>query len=101
MVKPVKRENSNTTNTTHITGITASTNGTTAGKNNAAFYSTQYKGIGNKPAGFFPNTTLDARNIGIIPGQIPPSTADGNSNNYEEASTGAGGQDGRQQLRNK
>ena len=40
MVKPVKRENSNTTNTTHITGITASTNGTTAGKNNAAFYST-------------------------------------------------------------
>ena len=40
MVKPVKRENSNTTNTTHITGITARTNETTAGKNNAAFYST-------------------------------------------------------------
>ena len=28
VVKPVKRENSNTTNATHVTGITASTAGT-------------------------------------------------------------------------
>lgn len=43
VVKPVKRENSNTTNATHVTGITASTNGTqntTGQKNNAAFYTT-------------------------------------------------------------
>ena len=46
VVKPVKRENSNTTNATHVTGITASTTGThntSGGQKNNAFYTTQYK----------------------------------------------------------
>jgi hypothetical protein len=47
VVKPVKRENSHTTNATHVTGVTASTAGTHNTKNNAAFYSTQYKAHGS------------------------------------------------------
>ena len=61
VVKPVRRENSNTTNTTHITGVTASTavtHNTMGIKNN--FYQTQYKTTtnGNVAAkgGFFPQT---------------------------------------------
>ena len=54
MVKPVKRENSNTTNTTHVTGVTASTAVTqnTYAKMNA-FYNTQYKAA-NVKGNFFP-----------------------------------------------
>ena len=40
IVKPVKRENSNTTNATHTTGVTASTQGTNGTRGNPAFYNT-------------------------------------------------------------
>jgi len=63
-MKPVKRENSNTTNSTHVTAVTGITNttaGTTgsgANTKNSAFYSTQYKGVGKNAAGtFLPSTT--------------------------------------------
>lgn len=61
VVKPVKRENSNTTN---ATGVTASTAPSTQTKNNAAFYNTQYK-VPGQTKGFFPSTTTGATSINI------------------------------------
>lgn len=58
VIKPVKRENSNTTNATHITGITASTAGTHNTKN-GAFYNTQYK----NGKGFFQASNANNSNI--------------------------------------
>jgi hypothetical protein len=51
VVKPVKRENSNTTNATGVTAVTASTIASAQNKN-MAFYNTQYNKVGQK--GFFP-----------------------------------------------
>lgn len=54
IVKPVKRENSNTTNATGVTASTAGTQGTHVKVN--AFYNTQYKTIQGKGGNFFPQT---------------------------------------------
>jgi hypothetical protein len=65
VVKPVKRENSNTTHATGITAATASTNNSNGAKN-STFYNTQYnKGNNNGKGGFFPSTTTGAANANI------------------------------------
>ena len=67
VVKPVKRENSNTTNATAVTGATASTgvSGLTSNQiKNKAFYNTQYNG-----KGFFPQSKDKNNQNG------PPGTA--------------------------
>lgn len=51
-MKPVRRENSNTTHVTGVTTSTAVTNGVNVSNKNNAFYNTQYNGSGNQ-AGFF------------------------------------------------
>jgi hypothetical protein len=65
VVKPVKRENSNTTNATHVTGITASTAGTqNPPPKSTAFNTTQYKNSSGKQGGFFPATATASSNNG-------------------------------------
>ena len=86
-MKPVKRENSNTTQATAVTGITNQTAGSsgTANTKNNAFYSTQYKGSGKGAAATFlpsTNNSVQGRNV---PGNNY-MTSDQASSNYDEQS---------------
>ena len=60
-MKPVKRENSNTTHATGITAATASTVNSQGGAAKTAFYNTAYNKGGNGK-GFFPSTTNGSGN---------------------------------------
>ena len=86
-MKPVKRENSNTTQATAVTGITNTTAGTTGTANstqNKAFYSTQYKGVGKGAAAtFLPSTTNNSVQGRNVPGNNY-MTSDQASSNYDE-----------------
>lgn len=61
VMKPVKRENSNTTHATGITAATASTVNSQGGAAKTAFYNTAYNKGGNGK-GFFPSTTNGSGN---------------------------------------
>ena len=66
VMKPVKRENSNTTHATGITAATASTVNSQGGgaAKTTAFYNTAYNKGGNAK-GFFPSTTHGSGNGNI------------------------------------
>lgn len=81
VVKPVKRENSNTTHATGITAATASTINSHNTNKTAAFYNTQYN-KGGAGKGFFPATSSGAANGAVSSGgdgtdaashKVPPS----------------------------
>lgn len=94
IVKPFKRENSNTTNATHTTGVTSNTAGTQNTKN-GAFYNTQY----NKQ-GFFNNKNHKQHSVENS-SVDPNSPAISNHQQARQVMGTAGTQDGHPQNKGR